>query len=172
MTVTLALDTSTRIGAIGLGEAGDVLVESALEVRATHSEAVLPEIRRLMEVAGRGLDDLEAVVVGSGPGSFTGVRIAAAFAKGICHARSIPLYAYSTLAAIAVPAAGARPVCATIDARRGQVYAAGYSLGPEYECRFGPVAISADHLPGLLDESEPWLLAGGGLESLPGRIAG
>ena len=166
MALTLALDTSTPVGTVGLGENGLVLAESLLTVRATHSEAVLPEIRRMMEAVGRGVGDLESVVVGAGPGSFTGVRIAASFAKGICFPLSIPLFAYSSLAAIAAGVEGSDPVCATIDARRGQVYAAGFRLGPRLETLFGPEALAAESIAGLLSEGEPWVLAGSGVARL------
>jgi tRNA threonylcarbamoyladenosine biosynthesis protein TsaB len=156
MGLALALDTSTPVGAVGLGEDGTVLCESLLTVRATHSEAVLPEIRRVMKEAGRRIEDLESVVVGAGPGSFTGVRIAASFAKGICFSRSIPLYAYSSLAAIAAGVGGSDPVCATIDARRGQVYAAGYRLSQCFETLFGPEAVTVASIPDLLSEDESW----------------
>lgn len=171
MTVMLALDTSTRIGAVAVGAGGEILAESLLEVRATHSESVLPEIRRLFREAGRSLDDLSEVVVGSGPGSFTGVRIAASFAKGLCYARSIPLYAFSSLAAIAAGIGDTRPVCAVIDARRGQVYAAGYEFRSGFVQRFGPVALAAASIPGLLPADEPWVFAGDGLDPIRGEAA-
>jgi len=166
MGLTLAIDTSTRVGSVGLGEHGIVVAESLLTVKATHSEAVLPEIRRLTERTGIALRDLETVVVGAGPGSFTGVRIAASFAKGICFACRIPLFAYSSLAAIAAGVGVSTPVCATLDARRGQVYAAGYRLGAELECVFGPEAMSVDMLPARLSDGDPWVLAGSGAGSV------
>jgi tRNA threonylcarbamoyladenosine biosynthesis protein TsaB len=66
------------------------------------------------------------VIVGAGPGSFTGVRVAAATARGLAHGLGVPLYAYSSLAAVAMETGLDGNVCALFDARRGEVYAACY----------------------------------------------
>jgi tRNA threonylcarbamoyladenosine biosynthesis protein TsaB len=86
-----------------------------------------PAVRFLLDNAGEEMSAVGGIVVGAGPGSFTGVRIAAATAKGLAHALDVPLLAYSSLAAAAATAAQAeRPVCALFDARRDEVYAACY----------------------------------------------
>ncbi len=145
----LALDTSTEIGSVVVGEGERLLAEVVLRVGAGHSVALLPAIDFAMRSAGLSPADLTAVVVGGGPGSFTGLRIGAATAKGIVHARGLPLYAYSGLLAAA---AGCwrveRPVCALFDARRRDVYAACYRFGGErgIEEIFAPVALPVDHL--------------------------
>jgi tRNA threonylcarbamoyladenosine biosynthesis protein TsaB len=157
--LTLALDTSTRTGSIALGLDGEVLAESRLSVRAVHSESVLPEIDRLFESAGFGPADIRRVVVGSGPGSFTGVRIAAALAKGIRAATGAELFAYSSLAAIAAGSGASGRVCAAIDARRGQVYAAGYVLDSEFIQEFEPVAEPFDTVLSRLEPPSEWTLA-------------
>ena len=125
--LVLALDTSTPLGGAALGRDGELLGEVALGIRSRHSEALLPAIDFLLRSAGASADGLDAVVVGDGPGSFTGVRIAAATAKGLAHALGVPLLAFSSLAAAAASAAQIdRPVCALFDARRDEVYAACY----------------------------------------------
>ena len=164
--LTLALDTSTREGSVALGENGEVLGELTLPVRATHSETVLPAIDQLLHQVDRSARDLGAVVVGAGPGSFTGVRIAAALARGICFPTDATLFAYSSLAAIAAGVEGVDadgPICALLDARRDQVYAAGYRLSPEFEELFAPLAASLDEvLDEVLAGREPqtWTVAG------------
>jgi len=162
--LTLALDTSTRRGSVALGETGGsavrVLGEAVLEVSATHSETVLPAVDGLVRSAGLAPADLEAVVVGAGPGSFTGIRIGAALARGVCFPARAPLFAYSSLAAIAAGSGESGAVCALLDARRDQVYAAGYDVGPGgLERRFEP---RAGALARLLDEIGPssWTFAG------------
>lgn len=162
--LTLALDTSTRRGSVALGRTGgevlELLGEESLEVSATHSETVLPAIDRLVHAAGRTAADLEAVVVGAGPGSFTGVRIGAALARGICFPARAELFAYSSLASIAAGANAAGDLCALLDARRDQVYAAGYVVGPGgLEERFAPRAGALHELLGELDLSS-WTFAG------------
>ena len=157
--LTLGLDTSTPTGSIALGLEGRVLAKSRLSVRAVHSESVLPEIDRLVESTGCNPADIGRVVVGSGPGSFTGVRIAAALAKGIRAATGAELFAFSSLAAIAAGSKTHGRVCAAIDARRGQVYAAGYSVGAGFSQEFGPVAEPFDEVLARLEPPEEWTLA-------------
>jgi len=157
--LTLALETSTRTGSIALGLDGQILVESRLSVQAVHSESVLPEIDRLFEAAGFAPADIRRIVVGSGPGSFTGVRIAAALAKGIRAATDAELYAYSSLAAIAAGSGTSGRVCAAIDARRGQVYAAGYELGFGFVQEFEPVAEPFEQILARLEPKAEWTLA-------------
>jgi len=158
----LALDTSTPVGSVAIGRDGEVLAESLLRVRATHSEVVLPEIDRLLTGCGLGASDLRAVVVGGGPGSFTGVRIAASLAKGMCHARGLELFSFSSLAAVAAGAGCDRPVCAMFDARRGQVYAAGYRVGEGIEELFAPRAGALDQVLTDLGDPGEWCFAGDG----------
>lgn len=163
--LSLALDTSTRRGSVALGRTGEgesaaLLGEESLEVSATHSETVLPAIDRLVRSAGYSPIDIEAVIVGAGPGSFTGVRIGAALARGMCFPARATLFAYSSLATIAAVADAEGPVCALLDARRDQVYAAGYTVGAlGVEEHFAP---RAGALGDLLDELDPaaWTFAG------------
>jgi len=177
----LALETSTRRGSVALGRSGaslELLGEQWLEVSATHSETMLPAIDRLVRSAGYSPDDIEAVVVGAGPGSFTGVRIGAALARGICFPARATLFAHSSLASIAATVDAEGPVCALLDARRDQVYAAGYTVSPTgvEEC-FAP---RAGALGDLLQELDPaaWTFAGvlsaeqrAAIEQAGGRLA-
>jgi tRNA threonylcarbamoyladenosine biosynthesis protein TsaB len=167
--LNLALDTSTRRGSVALGVVGsgplEFLGEATLEVSATHSETVLPAIDRLLAGERRSMAEVAGVVVGSGPGSFTGVRIAASLARGMCFPGRATLFAYSSLAAIAavVPEErGVGRVCALLDARRGQVYSAGFSVDPSgggLDLEFGPRASSLVSQLSELDAST-WLFAG------------
>lgn len=156
----LALETSTTLGSVALGDGG-LLAESALSVRATHSETVLDEIDRLFGRAGVAPAELEAVVVGAGPGSFTGVRIAAALAKGLCYARDLPLYAYSSLRALAA-SVGAAPLCAVFDARRDEVYAAAYREGAGRTPELEPSVLPVERLIEILQPASEWTFAGEG----------
>lgn len=126
MAQLLALDTSTTVGSVAIGD-GERLLAEVTVGGARQSAALMPAIRFALEQAGLDSEDLGGVVVGAGPGSFTGVRIAAAAAKGIASALELPFFAYSSLLALAATTAHAnRPVCALLDARRGEVYAACY----------------------------------------------
>jgi tRNA threonylcarbamoyladenosine biosynthesis protein TsaB len=125
----LAIDTATSHGGVAIGRAGEVLAEVVISQTARHSELLLSAIDFALHAAGIDRTELGGVVVGAGPGSFTGVRIAAATARGIAAALDVPLHAYSSLAALAAAAGrGASPVCAMFDARRGEVYAGCYAF--------------------------------------------
>ena len=164
----LALDTSTRLGSVAVGRDGRLLAETVLSVRATYSETVLDEAARLLdrcEVPARGL---EGVVVGGGPGSFTGVRIAASLAKGLCFAHDLPLFAYSSLRAVAASCPGV-PICALFDARRDEVYAAAFPDGARGSASPGPFVASIDVVLDRLVASQ-WVFAGDGATAHAERI--
>jgi tRNA threonylcarbamoyladenosine biosynthesis protein TsaB len=106
-----------------------VLAEVVLGTGSRHSEQLLPAIEYALRIAGGQRQQIRRVVIGSGPGSFTGLRIAAATAKGLAAALETEVLGYSGLLALA---AGTgirdRAVCALFDARRAEVYAACYDL--------------------------------------------
>lgn len=129
----LAIDTSTPLGSVAVGRGTDVLAELAVGVRARHAETLMPVVDFALRSIGLEAASLGGVVVAGGPGSFTGVRIAGATAKGLVRALEVPLFAYSGLLGLAASlGAEARAVCALFDARRGEVYAGCYRF-PEYE---------------------------------------
>src|SRR5690606_1081589 len=119
----LAIDTSTALGSVAVGRGSELLAEIVVGVSTKHSESLLPAIDYALRSAGLEPPDLGAVVVAGGPGSFTGVRVAGATAKGFVRALGVPLFAYSGLLALAAAVAAEGPVCALFDARRGEVYA-------------------------------------------------
>lgn len=159
--LTLAIETSTSLGGVALGRGASIIAESTLAVRANHSETVLDEVARLLDRSGSSPADVERIVVGAGPGSFTGVRIAASLAKGWCHARGTPLYEYSSLRAVAV-SAGAERVCAMFDARRDEVYAAAYDGHGVGATALEPCALSIDDVLARLEPADAWTFAGEG----------
>lgn len=174
--LSLALETSTALGGIALGRGDTLIAECALAVHATHSETVLDEVDRMLARARVGAGDIERVIVGAGPGSFTGVRIAASLAKGWCHATSVPLFAYSSLRAVAA-VAGCDRVCALFDARRGEVYGAAFADGPLGAPERGPAACTIECWIGGLEASGSWSFAGEGairhraaIEARGGRV--
>ena len=145
----LALDTSTGIGSVAVGVGGELLSEAALSVAAGHSSALLPAVDYALRSARITPADLTAVVVGGGPGSFTGLRVAAATAKGIVHTLGVPLFAYGALLAAAAGSwTAGRPVCALFDARRRDVFAGCYSFDAGIREIFPPEAMSLDVLLG------------------------
>lgn len=127
--VLLALDTSGPFGSVALGVDGRTLACVTLEKRQEHASRLVPAIDEALNETGVTLGDLRGIVVGEGPGSFTGVRVAAATAKGLARAVGLPLWAVSSLTAAAV-ASDVGPVrYALFDARSDRVYGACYGVG-------------------------------------------
>jgi tRNA threonylcarbamoyladenosine biosynthesis protein TsaB len=115
--LVLAFDTATPVATSALLRDGQVLGE-----RVSRAAAVLADADDLLRGAGLGPADLDALVVGTGPGSFTGIRIGLAAVRGLALALGIPVAGISTLAALAAGSPGARPV---IDAQRREVFTLG-----------------------------------------------
>ena len=124
----LSIETATMLGGIAImdSELG-LIAERRLNVKATHSERLMPELEGMLEVAGVKVDDLNAIAVSIGPGAFTGLRIGLGAAKGLAFSAALKLVPVPTLEALAwcMPMSN-RPVCAMLDARSGQVYAGLY----------------------------------------------
>lgn len=129
----LAVDTSTLTGSVAVvrGEPGDApeLLASRDDAVSTHSDILLPLVADVLAAAGLAVADLGAIAVGAGPGSFTGLRIGMATAKGLAFAAGVPLWAVSSLAALAqdgIDRAGTSLIVPAIDARRDEIYAGFY----------------------------------------------
>jgi tRNA threonylcarbamoyladenosine biosynthesis protein TsaB len=112
--LTLAFDTATSVATSALVRDGEVLGE-----RSSRGVRVLADAEELLEQTGSEPQDLNRLVVGTGPGSFTGVRMGLAAARGLAFALDLPLGGVSTLAALAAGAPGALPV---VDAGRREVF--------------------------------------------------
>jgi tRNA threonylcarbamoyladenosine biosynthesis protein TsaB len=123
----LALDASTPVTTVALADGRGVLAEVSVTARGA-SEALLPAVHATLDLAGEELASLERVLVGVGPGTFTGIRIAAATARALSAGTGVALSKNSTLAALAAPALSCSgDVLAVLDAKRGQVFARRFS---------------------------------------------
>ncbi|MGD2216837.1 MAG: tRNA (adenosine(37)-N6)-threonylcarbamoyltransferase complex dimerization subunit type 1 TsaB [Gemmatimonadales bacterium] len=147
--VWLALETATSVASVAVWRDG-LAFECSFNIQGSHSERLLPAVDHALEVTGILPEQIAALVVGSGPGSFTGVRIAASMAKGWTMARGTPLFAYSSLLALAAGTGVSGPVCAAFDARRAEVYAACYEMSKQGTSE--RLAPAAWRLEALLDE--------------------
>lgn len=150
----LALETSGPLGSVAVAVDGRVRGEAQLERPGNHAAELIPRVAEVLAAAGLARADLAGVVVGRGPGSFTGVRIAGATGKGLAHALGVPLWALSSLEA----AAFAEPADAALryvlfDARADRVYAACYRV--EAGGLDTLVAPHATRLADLLEEGAP-----------------
>ena len=121
--LTLAFETSAKAASVALTENGKLLGESYQNTGLTHSQTLMVMAEDLLKQCGKTVSDLTAVAVAEGPGSFTGVRIGVAAAKGMSWGAGIPCYGVSTLEAMAVSLGAYEGyVCGCMDARRSQVY--------------------------------------------------
>ena len=119
----LAFETSAKAASVALMEGRKLLGESYQNTGLTHSQTLMVMAEDLLKQCGKTAQDVEAVAVAEGPGSFTGVRIGVAAAKGYAWGKDIPCYGVSTLEAMAESLGIYEGyVCPVMDARRSQVY--------------------------------------------------
>ena len=134
--VILAFDTATDVATSALVADGEVLGE-----RGSRAATLLEDVDALLRQAGMQTRAIDALAVGIGPGSFTGVRIGLSTARGLALALGMPVAGVSTLDALAAGAPGALPV---IDARRREVFAPGLVLAPtELDVEPGRVCVGS-----------------------------
>lgn len=121
----LALESSAKSASVAISRDGSLMAQSFQNSGLTHSRTLLPMAEDLLKNAGLSMKDVDAVAVAHGPGSFTGVRIGVAAAKGLCWGAEKPAIGVSTLEAMAwggETAAEGSVICCAMDARRNQVY--------------------------------------------------
>lgn len=161
----LAFETSAKAASVALFEGETLLAEQYQNTGLTHSQTLMVMAEDLLKQCGKTAQDVQAVAVANGPGSFTGVRIGVAAAKGFAWASEIPLYGVSTLEAM-VMGLGVHDgyVCAVMDARREQVYNALFYVNQKVLSRQTPDrAISLANLKNELKSLEkPVFLVGDG----------
>lgn len=153
----LAFETSAKAASAALLEDGILVAESYQNSPLTHSVTLLSMAESLIKNRDWTMEDISAVAVANGPGSFTGVRIGVAAAKGFAWGRQLPLYGVSTLEAMAL-SLGERcgTVCAAMDARRSQVYNALFRaengrvhrLCPDRAISLADLQEDLSHIPG------------------------
>jgi tRNA threonylcarbamoyladenosine biosynthesis protein TsaB len=129
MALILNIETATKVCSVAIGEDGKVIAETEIRGQQSHAGSLTLLIEQCLQEIGRTLQDLDAIAVSHGPGSYTGLRIGLSTAKGICYALEKPLITVNTLAALANVTAARFPdenavYCPMIDARRMEVYTA------------------------------------------------
>jgi tRNA threonylcarbamoyladenosine biosynthesis protein TsaB len=146
----LALDSSSSSGSIALEQSGALIYQCYFNIDITHSETLMPQVDAGLKFCKLSPGDLSGLVTTIGPGSFTGLRIGLATAKGICYGRKIPLLTYSSLELVASNCFGsAHPILVVQDARMKELYAALYS--PTLEPIISPAVIKPEELVSMLD---------------------
>lgn len=165
----LALDTSTEVFAIAVQRGGEVLRHEA-PGGAQASAALIPAIQRLLAQAGLTLPELDAIVFGRGPGSFTGLRTACSVTQGLAFGAKVPVLPVDTLLAVAEDArsrVGVTRVVALLDARMDQVYAAAYEWNGTGWQRHGEIALDA---PQHVAVPPGWAMAGNAFAAYGSRL--
>lgn len=182
--LTLAFDTATRCGRFALAEAGALLRDQPHNVGGNFADALMPVVQEICAATGRRLDQVAAVAVARGPGSFTGVRIAVATAKALAWALAARLIAVPTTAAMAAALlddhTDAELAVPALDARRGEIYAALYRRRAGWvEELIEPAPAAPDtwwsRLQGALEDIEAPVFGGDGVAALVapgGRLRG
>lgn len=162
----LALETATLVSGVALATESSLLAEWKLETAKTHSELLLPHVEMLLQAAQVEKQELKAVAVSLGPGSFTGLRIGLATAKALAYALRIPLIGVPTLEALAyncpVPGVLLSPF---LDAQKGNVYQGRYHIenGRVVEVQPPRVVAFQKALEELVADGEPAMALGEGV---------
>jgi tRNA threonylcarbamoyladenosine biosynthesis protein TsaB len=168
--ILLAIDSSSNAGSISLMKDEKVIFLHYTDIQVTHSERLMPQVEQACKEHQILPEMIDAVLLSNGPGSFTGIRIGLATAKGICVAHQIPLIPYNTLEMNAVNAMNrSKIILSIIDARMNEIYFALYSddlqeiVTPKNasietlitelkEQNIDDVIVCGDYVEGLLDE--------------------
>ncbi len=125
----IAIDSSGLVASVAIVEDESVIAEYNVQYKKTHSQTLLPMLDELKKMVELDLHTVDAIAIAKGPGSFTGLRIGSATAKGLGFALDIPIVEIPTLDGLACNLYGTdKMVCPIMDARRNQVYTGLYSF--------------------------------------------
>lgn len=178
LSLILSLETSSSVCSVALHQLmdGNLVGQSELRLEKSHSSHLSVLISQLLENSQHTLQDVAAVAVSDGPGSYTGLRIGAAAAKGLCYALDVPLVAVSTLQALARQVAVSTAYsettlfCPMLDARRMEVYAALYTHDGQQVLAPTPLLLDSDTLAEQLAH-HPVLCFGSGASKFQPLVA-
>lgn len=148
----LAIDSSGLVAAVAIVEEDQTLSEYTVNYKKTHSQTLLPMLDEVVKMLDFDLNTIDAIAVSGGPGSFTGLRIGSATAKGLGLALGKPLIHVPTVDALAYNLYGAKGlICPIMDARRNQVYTGIYRYEEKFEIVNKQMAVDVQELITLLN---------------------
>ena len=137
----LALETTGNTASVAIVETGNIIAEFSISAKKNHSLTLMPLVSHILEMTRLSLSEISYIAVSNGPGSFTGLRLAAATAKALSHGAGLKIIPVPTLDALAYNVFVENTIIAPImDARRGEVYAS------IYRCENGELKRLAPHL--------------------------
>lgn len=129
----LGIDTSTSVASVAIMEDDKLIGEMTLNDKKTHSQKLMLLIEELMKQTNHQFSDLDAIAIGIGPGSFTGLRIGVTTAKGLAHGANLPLIEVSSLEILKHQLFIDSPICAMMDSRRSTVFMSFYNTDSQGE---------------------------------------
>lgn len=152
----LGIDSSGLVASVAIVEDDNLLGEFSMNYKKTHSETLLPMLDQLAKMIELDLNTIDAIAVSGGPGSFTGLRIGSATAKGLGLALNKPLIHIPTVDALAYNLCGHRDmVCPLMDARRNQTYTGLYEFeGKAMHTLLEQCAVGIDEIVAKINETE------------------
>ncbi|MCR4618872.1 MAG: tRNA (adenosine(37)-N6)-threonylcarbamoyltransferase complex dimerization subunit type 1 TsaB [Lachnospiraceae bacterium] len=128
----IGIDSSGLVASVAIYSDGVIIAEYTTNFKKTHSQTLLPMLDEIKKMTDLDLESVDAIAIASGPGSYTGLRIGSATAKGIALVIDKPIVEVPTLEGLAYNFWGTGDlVCPLMDARRGQVYTGLYEFNPE-----------------------------------------
>lgn len=169
----IALDSSGLVASVALLVNGEIRAEYSVNYKKTHSQTLLPMLDEIIRMTEMELNDIDAIAVAAGPGSFTGLRIGSATAKGLGLALNKPLIAVPTLEGLAYNCYGTEEViCPMMDARRSQVYTGSYQFkNNEFNVLQEQAVISVEECINRLNQLQmPVVFLGDGVEPYTEQI--
>lgn len=161
----LGIESSSLVASVAIVEDGVTMAEYTANFKKTHSQTLLPMIDQMVSLLGIELSTIDAIAVSGGPGSFTGLRIGSATAKGLGLALDKPLIHIPTLDAMAYNLYGAGAlICPIMDARRNQVYTGIYRFETDFETVRAQDAMDMGDLIRILEDmGQPVIFLGDGV---------
>lgn len=169
----LGIDSSGMVASVAIVQDDITIAEYTINYKKTHSETLLPMLDEIVRMTGTDLEEIDAIAVAAGPGSFTGLRIGSATAKGLALAIEKPIVAVPTCHALAYNVFGfAGVICPIMDARRNQVYTGIYkNVDNRLSVIMDQEAMDINELLEKLDEmAEEVIFVGDGIPVFQGVI--
>lgn len=168
----LGIESSSLVASVSVVSDEITMAEYSVDFKKTHSQTLLPMLDEIVSMIGLDLNEIDAIAVSGGPGSFTGLRIGSATAKGLGLALDKKLIHVPTLHAMAYNLYGTSAlICPIMDARRNQVYTGLYHFEKQLECVLEPCCIDLGELIAKLHElGERVIFLGDGVPVYAGQL--
>lgn len=129
MATILCIESAVEQCSVCLSKDSEVLIDSVSEQKFSHSETLVTQIKYCFDSGNINVQSIDAIAISEGPGSYTGLRVGASVAKGMCYSLNKPLIAINTLEIIAFPFRDSPIIISTVDARRNEAYVAIFGKG-------------------------------------------